>query len=348
VRDLAVPNYDDDNVTVLSSQLGQTATATSTGISPLGTGTHQVDASYPGNISYSASTSATAGLTAQQGTPTVAVVASASSITTAQQLSVTITVSYQIDDPNPSGTVLLTNGTFTSTATSLSGGAATIAIPAGSLAAGADTLTASYSGDTDYKAATGTAAVTVIPPTFAITGTAVSVAPGATTANTSTISVTPAGGFTGSVALTAALTSSPTGAVDAPTFSFGATTLVSITGSATGTATLTIATTASTSGTCTAANQMPDEFPRNAGGLLLACVFLFGIPRLRRRWRSMLGMALLLAACVSGVLSCGGSGGGTKCAGPVTPGTTAGTNTITVTGTSGALTETGLVTLTVQ
>jgi hypothetical protein len=43
-----------------------------------------------------------------------------------------------------------------------------------------------------------------------------SVAPGATTGNTSTITVTPTGGFTGSVALTAALTTSPSGALAPP------------------------------------------------------------------------------------------------------------------------------------
>jgi len=42
----------------------QTATATATGISPEGTGTHQVEASYPGDGNYSASVSGTTGLTA--------------------------------------------------------------------------------------------------------------------------------------------------------------------------------------------------------------------------------------------------------------------------------------------
>ena len=60
--------------------------------------------------------------------------------------------------------------------------------------------------------------------TFTITGTAVSVAPGATTGNTSTVTVMPSGGFTGSVTLTAQLTSSPSGAQYPPTLSFGLTT----------------------------------------------------------------------------------------------------------------------------
>ena len=79
-----------------------------------------------------------------------------------------------------------------------------------------------------------------------MSGTSVSVAPGATAGNASTITLTPGGGFTGNVALTAAITSSPTGAQDPPSLSFGSTTPVDITGTSAGTATLTILTTAAT------------------------------------------------------------------------------------------------------
>jgi hypothetical protein len=253
LTDISVLSEAEASASVLLSQLTETATATATGISPLGTGTQQVDASYPGNSLYGASVSATTGLTA------------------------------------------------------------------------------------------------VTPPSFAITGAAVTVAPGATTGNTSTITITPAGGFTGSVALTASITASPTSAVYPPTLSFGATTPASITGSAAGSATLTITTTASTSGTCTSSNQTPREFPWYAGGgAVLACVFLFGIPARRRRWQSMLGMLLLLVAFVGGLMACGSGGGGIACPALSTSGTTAGTYTVTVTGASNALTETGTVTLTVQ
>ena len=83
-------------------------------------------------------------------------------------------------------------------------------------------------------------------PTLIITGTSVNVSRGATAA--STITVTPGTTFTGSVVLTAAVTSSPTGAQDLPTLSFGSTSPVSIAGPSGGTATLTITTTAATSG----------------------------------------------------------------------------------------------------
>jgi hypothetical protein len=93
---------------------------------------------------------------------------------------------------------------------------------------------------------------------------------------------------------------------------------------------------------------MPRGLPwQTGGGAILACIFLFGIPMRRGRWRTMLGMLALLSAMTGGVLACGG-GGGTPCTPVVKPGTTAGTYTITVTGTSGALAPTGTVTLTVQ
>ena len=186
--------------------------------------------------------------------------------------------------------------------------------------------------------------------TFTIGGTAVTVAPGATTGNSSTKTVTPQGGFLGSVGLTAAITSSPAGAKDLPTLSFGSTTPVSITGASAGTATLTISTTAPT----TAALVYPERPGAPwyvAGGATLACLLLFGIPARRRNWRTVLCLLVLLVFLVGGVLSCGGgggSGGGGGGGGGGNPGTTAGTYTVTVTGTSGSTTATGTVTLTVQ
>jgi hypothetical protein len=181
-------------------------------------------------------------------------------------------------------------------------------------------------------------------PRFTITGTAVTVTPGAATGNTSTITVTPSGGFTGSVALAAAVTSSPAGAEAPPTFSFGSTSPVDITGSTAGTATLTITTT--TAGGCSEAQQTRREVPWYGGGAILACLMLFGIPVRRRRWRAALVMAALLIVVAASLLACsGGSGSGCN---DTTVGTTPGSYTITVTGTSGATTATGPVTLTVQ
>src|ERR1700679_1660600 len=193
----------------------------------------------------------------------------------------------------------------------------------------------------------GTSSVMVtaaVPPIFAITGSAVTVSPGATSGNTSTITVTPSGGFTGSVALTAAVTSSPTGAQDPPTFSFSSTTPVNITGASAETATLTLSTTAPISSALVVPRQ-PRAAWYKVAGTNLACVLVLVIPSRRRSWRTMFSLPIFFLI---------GAGGLTACGGPKTvtiagnPGTTAGNYTITVTATSGATVETGNFTLTVQ
>jgi len=279
--------------------------------------------------------------------PSVQVTSNGSTLTTADTLSVQVFVN------SGTGTVTLTSGSYTSAAVTLVNSFATISVPPGSLAIGTDTLTATYTPDAAstpiYASATGTETVTVTappPPSFAVAGTSVVIAPGATTLNTSTITLTPSNGFTGSVVLTAAITSSPTGAQDLPTFSFGTTSPVSINGTSAVTATLTIATTASSA----AALVFPQR-PMSrrggpwyaTGGAALACLILFGVPR-RRRWRSFFGMIVLLAGISAGIASCGGGGsGGGGGGGGGNPGTTSGSYTITVTGTSGTTTETGKV-----
>ncbi|MGD0445549.1 MAG: SBBP repeat-containing protein [Edaphobacter sp.] len=100
-------------------------------------------------------------------TPAVSVTPSLSSITTAQALNVTVSVSGISGNPTPTGTVELASGSYTSAATSLSSGSATINIPAGSLATGSDILTASYTPDSNssstYNSSTGkSSAVTVM------------------------------------------------------------------------------------------------------------------------------------------------------------------------------------------
>lgn len=188
-------------------------------------------------------------------------------------------------------------------------------------------------------------------PTLAMAGTAVSLAPGATTGNTSTITVTPGGGFTGSVALTAAVTSSPQGAQDLPTVSFGSTSPVNIGGTSAATATMTIATTAAS----TSSLKRPggSRMPWYGAGSVLACLLVVLVPRRRQGWRALAGMtaiALMLttvASCGGGGANSGGGGGGGGGGGSIA-GTTAGSYTITVTGTSGSVTTQCTVALTVQ
>jgi len=175
-----------------------------------------------------------------------------------------------------------------------------------------------------------------------LTGAPLSVAPGATTGNTSTISVTPWYGFTGAVSLSCAIT--PTAASDPPTCSVPAT--VTISGTTAQTATLTVNTTAAT-----AMNQRLRTPWRVAGGAVLACVALLIVPLRRRRWMALMAWVALFAATAG--MGCGGGGsagggGGGGGGGQKDSGTTAGIYTVTITGVSGGMTETGTVALTVQ
>jgi subtilase family serine protease len=141
-----------------------------------------------------------------------------------------------------------------------------------------------------------------VSPGFAISGVNVSIAPGATSGNTSTITVTPSGGFTGVVTLAATVTSSPAGAQDPPTLSFGSTGTVNLTGTTAGTVTLTISTTPPSSGAVERPLH-PTLRRYGAGGAALACIFLLCVPTRRRSWRKLLALAVL-AVGLAGMQAC--------------------------------------------
>jgi hypothetical protein len=114
-------------------------------------------------VTMSADTTVTASYTI---VPTVTATPSLSAVGTTQPLPVTVKVSGGSGNPVPTGTVTLTSGSYTSAAATLSGGSAKIVVPGGSLAAGSDTLKATYKPDSAsssiYNTASGTSsAVTV-------------------------------------------------------------------------------------------------------------------------------------------------------------------------------------------
>jgi len=70
-NDLAIVNFSDNTVSVLLSQLTTTASGQASGISPMGTGTHQVAGIYCGDSGHQSSISSTLGLTALPVTPAI-------------------------------------------------------------------------------------------------------------------------------------------------------------------------------------------------------------------------------------------------------------------------------------
>lgn len=197
--------------------------------------------------------------------------------------------------------------------------------------AGTHQITVSYSGDANYTSATTPVpqSLNVLGPFSLSAGSLNSLTPGQS--GSSTVSVTPNGGFTGVVNLTCQVSTTMITYSDLPMCSVPAS--VSITGTSAATATLTVNTTAATSGALA-----PGPDPLRIGGetTVLAVLFLFWIPSKRRKWMCIVG-AIVLAVSI-GASGCGGggangSGGG---GGGGNAGTTPGAYTVTVTGTDAA------------
>jgi subtilase family serine protease len=276
---------------------------------------------------------------------TVSVSASPNPVATTASLTVTISVSGS--SGTPTGTVVLTSGTYNSGAQTLAtsgtctAASCAITVPAGDLAVGTDTLTVTYSGNSTYATATNSSTTVTVTgttstSTYVLTATNItSLTPGATTGNTSTVTASTSNGYTGTVTVTCALTMSPSGANSSylPTCTGPVPTTPLY--MSTGHAVFTVNTTA----TGSAALTYPKLPGKSRGlfnlfgagsGAVLALLLFFGIPARRRSWQSMLGILVLMAALGS-LAACGGSPSTTTP--PVTTGTSTGTYTFTITGT---------------
>ncbi|MBB5059558.1 hypothetical protein HDF16_004284 [Granulicella aggregans] len=228
-----------------------------------------------------------------------------------------------------SGTAAVTAMLNIETTSTTTPGSYTLAVTAN--AGGASVATTSV---------TVTISAPVVPAGFTLTGTSVTVATLGST-GTSTITLTPAGGFTGQVNLKCAMASAPSGVNVDPTCSFGSSNSVVITASGPVTATMNVAT--STTATAMVA-------PHNGGwqgiaqaASLAGLLFCF-IPSRRRK--RIVFMVLLLAAAGSFTIGCGGAASTSS-----TPVNGAGAFTFTVTGTdaaSGALVSSTTVIVNVQ
>jgi hypothetical protein len=157
----------------------------------------------------------------------------------------------------------------------------------------------------------------------------------------STITITPAGGFTGQINLTCAEASAPTGAANDATCSLGTQSTVTVSGASAVTATMTITT---TSASAALQKSKPGTLIPAAAGAVLAAMLLW-IPA-KRRYR-FTAMSLLLLAVGSIIAT--GCGGGSH-ATPTGP-SGAGTYAFTVTGkdvATGLIVSSATVTVTVE
>ena len=275
-------------------------------------------------------------------TPSVTVTPATSNVSS-YPLQVTVTVAGNGSLPTPTGKVTLSSGSYTATQ-ALVNGVATFSI-AGPLTAGSGTLTAAYVGDANYTAATGTASVTVVAAGLTVSSSALTVKAGATSSNSIPISITPSGGFTGVVTLSAAIQSSPAGSVAPPTFSFSPANTVTLSSASAASATLVVSTTATT-----AALQQPQPLNRTPqaplayAGLLLLAGFS-GVRRMHGKGAKGIWIAVMMLAVFISMTSCSGKSSPTSSA---VQGTTPGTYMVQVVAASGSLSATSQFTLTVQ
>jgi len=286
----------------------------------LGVGSGTIAAAYAPDAAsapvFNTATATSAAVTVSKVVPALTLKASATAITDQQALTVNVTAGTS-GQLSPTGSVTITSGSYSAQST-LASGETSFSVPAGTLASGADTLTVTYSGDLVYNTTAATTSVTVAPLVMSPTSPS-GISAGGT--GTATLTVDAGSTYKGTLNLTCALTSSPTGAQNLPTCTLNPASLTfAAAGSAT--ATLTVGTTATS-----AALRQDERSPwLPAGGVTLALLAMMGIPRLRRRstW-----LVMLFLAIGAGAVGCGG-GGGSSTTPPVTPGTTAGTYVFTV------------------
>jgi hypothetical protein len=198
LQDLASANYTDGSVSALLA--GFTETATATGVSVLGRGTHNVLASYSGDTNQAGSQSSTVPLIGVQTSTSTTLGASPNPATVGQAVTLTATITPP-PTGNPTGSVSFYDGaTLLGTATVKSAGVATFVTS--SLWPGSHTLSAAFSGNVIFAASTSSALAFI--ELQAATSTTLSASPNPATVGqsatlTATISPAPTGNPDGSV-----------------------------------------------------------------------------------------------------------------------------------------------------
>jgi pseudomonalisin len=202
----------------------------------------------------------------------------------------------------------------------------------------ANFIAAASGGSTGGSGATGSFTLAANPST-------VSVTPVANTTSTSTwtLTGTSVSGFVGAVALTCTVTPAT---AQPPTCAVSPASL-SLTAAGTGTATISVTSAGPYSSCFTNTAKSQTGGLSGAVGAALAGLLLLVLPVRRRRMLCGVGLVVLLGVGLGLMSGCGGSSNSVGCSNAVTAGTTAATYTVSVTGTSGSLTATAPVALTV-
>ena len=298
-----------------------------------------------------------AGSSASQGfnTPSVTLAPASTSVTAGAADSVNVTVASATTGlaTVPTGNVqLLIDGAASGSAVALAGGAGTLPIPTTALASGGHTITVVYSGDGNYTGAKGTFTldiVSAVTADFSLTPSTANLTIQPGSAGSLTYTLTPVNGFTGSITLTATettntLAGSYTFSVD-PVNITGASAVTTVfslqayqaalkTGS--GQLKFTPAKVAAESHPSLPGRSVPWKIAGTGAAMAGLCCLFF--PR-RRRWSALLAAILTLG--ILGVSGCGDNGA------PSNINSAPGTYTLLITATSGTVSHTSTIILTI-
>jgi len=299
---------------------GGTASFTTTA---LPVGSDSVTAVYNGDATLAGSSSTAVSQAVSKASTTTTLTASPNPSGVGQSVTLTAVVAGQFGG-TATGSVTFSNGSTSLGSVSFSNGAASLSTSA--LPLGSNSITAVYSGDSNFTGSTSTALSQVVETAdFTLTINPASISVQAGQSGTTTVTVQDEAGFNSNVSF-ACSSGLPVGA----TCIFTLLTIPTPAGISYSTLTV------NTSSTSSTLHRNPSPFiPGSALAIALCC---FGIRKRRR-----LQLLLLLAVSVGGLslfTGCGGSssGGGSQ---PVT-------STVTVTATSGALSHTATFSLTVN
>jgi hypothetical protein len=160
LTDLAVDNSLSNSLTILLAEASW-ATATVTGISPVGTGIHLVDASYAGDSNYDPSISATTALNGLPVATTLSLSAIPSISSPGQAVVLTATLSpFQAQNQTATGTVTFYSGSNILGTGTIQNGVAMFS--ATTLPQGSSFVSAKYSGDTNFDPSTSPSVVVTV------------------------------------------------------------------------------------------------------------------------------------------------------------------------------------------
>ena len=270
----------------------------------------------------------------------LALTSSAASVTQDSNVTLTALLTPTVSNESPTGTVTFYDNGTSLGAFAVSGGTASLTLS--NLPVGTDAITASYSGDSNFNAAKASMAVNVavaaLPPSFTLstqTSSTLTVVQGQSAAMTFTISTNAT--FNGNV--TFSCSGAPT--ESSCTISPASMTLA---GSQTEMLTVIVATTAPNN--TSVAEAKPAHWTGNGmktvGGISCAGLFFLFLPGKRRKLRGVWTMLLLVGFGLSAMTTLTGCGGGDKY-----PGTPLAKSTLTITATSGSISQSTTVALTV-